>query len=100
MAAGAFPACCHAALALVNSGSAAGEAEAGMGVAAVGVPAAGVAVPGTLAVGAETVDAAVEDEALTLGDELVLALVAAELCGPQAATARQAMAIVPARGRY
>jgi hypothetical protein len=53
-----------------------------------------------LAVGVETVDAAVEDEALALRDELVLALVAAELCGAQAVTARQAMAIVPARGRY
>jgi hypothetical protein len=57
-----------------------------------------VAIVEALAGGVEAVAAAVE--ALTLEDELVLALVAAELCGPQAVTARQATAIVPARGRY
>jgi hypothetical protein len=95
----------------------AGVAEAGVGVAAAGAAtvgaaspgaaATGVAVAGTgvavaepLAEGVEAVDAAVEDEALTLADEFVVASAAAELCGPQAVTARQAAAMAPARGRY
>jgi hypothetical protein len=95
----------------------AGVAEAGVGVAAAGAATVGVASPGAaatgvavagtgvavaepLAEGVEAVDAAVEDEALTLADEFVVASAAAELCGPQAVTARQAAAMAPARGRY
>jgi hypothetical protein len=90
--------------------AAAGAATVGVaspGAAATGVAATGVAVAGTgvavaepLAEGVEAVDAAVEDEALTLADEFVVASAAAELCGPQAVTARQAAAMAPARGRY